>query len=175
MIFDLRLKIQLSRDKSPNMTDWVRKQIEAAKQRQGAAERKLGRRELDAQARETQRPALWDALREQIGNLVGEFNEGMSLSKPIQFTKKSDELFYVTKEDFPSRSFNVELQDRLNRIHYSLSASDKTSTPMQVQRRETFEFEVDEDGRVWFLLNGQSLKVDEVAELMLAPIFEAVA
>jgi hypothetical protein len=155
------------------MTEWVQKQIEAAKQRMEivAHQRQRG---LDERPAVVRRPALWDSLREMIGNAVGAFNEGLSLSKPLQFTKKNDELFLVWKEDFPMYSVRVQLLDGPT-VVCCLSGRDDANQPVKVLREDRLAIDSETGDLELFVLNAKRLKVDEVAEFILAPIFAAIS
>ncbi|SRR6266404_7013547 len=88
MLVDLRLIIDTGRDRNSNMTDWVKKAAQDARERSARAREEGEHARLDAEAVRIQAPRIWDDLQKELQARVQEFNAEFAdslLGTPVSF------------------------------------------------------------------------------------------
>lgn len=147
------------------MKDWLRDEIDTIRVRCARAERKLDRRLLDDKAKQEQRPRVWAALVEELQESVTHLNESIKLPSPLVFTEK-DGRAAVAKNDHPKCRLNVEFRETSNDILFSFSPGDGP--------KGSIVFDVDDDGNVILLLGDTPQTIDDVAAMLLRPVFKCI-
>lgn len=149
------------------MKDWLRQEIDTVKDRCAKAERKLLRRQLDDKAKNEQRPRLWAALVAELQESVTRFNESIQPASPLVFSEReTDYRAAVAKNDNPKCRLNIQFRDGMNDIVFSFSEGSGPSG--------SIIFDVDDDGNVILLWSGTEQTIDDVAAMLLRPVFLCV-
>ena len=161
MFLDLRLKISNDRDTRSSMTDWIKQAAQRTKA-------KRDKREQHGRAMKAQLSGFWTAFYSTIKNAVQEFNDEEGMGQIVKVEQASAASFTVSVRGGSGGSkLEVNVDPEKGIVRYTYTNPPGTSPGFLF-------FDVDSSGVLCFKYNEQQKSREEVARILLEPLFDVV-
>lgn len=173
LTFNMQLNISSSRDRNRAMDEWLKEEIAAAKKRKELKERKLSRRELDAQVITTGMNKFWSALLTALRSSIEQFNKAGVSDEPITMDVKESRV-WIRTPGYPSVQLFLEFRDGMNDVEIHLGREDTISSTMTNLLNGTLDFDVSDDGHLMLRDNGSLMNVSQTAEYLMRKVLPVI-
>ena len=176
MMFNLSLSLQLNissrRDRNHGMDDWLKDEIEAARERKELRERKLARREQDAQVIDRDKAKFWQALFNSLRSAVDEFNASGVSDEPVTFDVKEPNV-WIRTPGYPNYQLVLSYREGMNNIHVTLTRRENTrDTGYPI--KSTLDFDVNDDGHIMVRDDSSLMDVSQATAYLMRKILHII-
>jgi hypothetical protein len=159
MFLDLRLKIQIGRDRHSSMTDWIKQAAQRAKT-------KRDKRQQYVRALDTQLSGFWTAFYNMIKTAVDEFNDEDGTS-PLMVEQPLPTTFIVRARGAEGPKLEVSVEPPKGSVQFAYTKTPETSPGV-------LYFDMDSSGVLCFFYNEQQRSREDIARMLLEPLFDAI-